>query len=48
MLYKSSCEEHMLLASMRREKESFEHLIKERAVKISNGLLGTIHSLSII
>jgi DNA excision repair protein ERCC-4 len=33
MVYKNSCEEHKLLASMRREKDSFERLIKERGVR---------------
>lgn len=32
MVYKNSSEEHKLLATMRREKDSFERLIKERGV----------------
>ena len=34
MLYRSSCEEHKYLAGLRREKEAFEKLIKERGVRI--------------
>jgi DNA excision repair protein ERCC-4 len=33
MTYHNSCEEHKYLASLRREKESFERLIKERGVR---------------
>lgn len=33
MVYQLSCEEHKYLAGLRREKESFEKLIKERAVR---------------
>jgi DNA excision repair protein ERCC-4 len=33
MVYIDSCEEHKYLASIRREKESFERLIKERGVR---------------
>lgn len=33
MLYQLSCEEHKYLAGLRREKESFERLIKERGVR---------------
>ena len=32
MVYQTSCEEHKYLAGIRREKESFEKLIKERGV----------------
>jgi DNA excision repair protein ERCC-4 len=32
MLYSDSCEEHKYLAGIRREKDSFERLIKERGV----------------
>lgn len=32
MIYGNSCEEHKYLASIRREKESFERLIREKAV----------------
>ena len=32
MVYVNSCEEHKYLAGIRREKESFERLIKERGV----------------
>ena len=32
MVYGNSCEEHKYLAGIRREKESFERLIKERGV----------------
>lgn len=32
MIYQLSCEEHKYLAGLRREKESFERLIKERGV----------------
>jgi hypothetical protein len=34
MVYGSSCEEHKYLAGIRKEKESFERLIKERAVSV--------------
>lgn len=34
MFYGMSCEEHKYLAGLRREKESFERLIKERGVRI--------------
>jgi DNA excision repair protein ERCC-4 len=33
MVYQLSCEEHKYLAGLRREKESFEKLIKERGVR---------------
>ena len=33
MLYRTSCEEHKYLAGLRREKEAFEKLIKERGVR---------------
>ena len=33
MLYQSSCEEHKYLAGLRKEKDSFESLIKERGVR---------------
>lgn len=33
MVYRDSCEEHKYLAEIRKEKESFERLIKERAVR---------------
>lgn len=33
MVYRDSCEEHRYLAEIRKEKESFERLIKERAVR---------------
>jgi DNA excision repair protein ERCC-4 len=33
MVYQMSCEEHKYLAGIRREKESFEWLIKERGVR---------------
>ena len=32
MVYSNSCEEHKYLAGIRREKEAFEKLIKERGV----------------
>ena len=32
MVYSNSCEEHKYLAGIRREKEAFERLIKERGV----------------
>ncbi|KAG6373235.1 hypothetical protein JVT61DRAFT_6861 [Boletus reticuloceps] len=34
MVYQLSCEEHKYLAGLRREKESFERLIKERGVRL--------------
>ncbi|KAG6333461.1 hypothetical protein ID866_5631 [Astraeus odoratus] len=34
MIYKLSCEEHKYLASLRREKDSFERLIKERGTML--------------
>lgn len=39
MIYSNSVEEHKYLASLRREKESFEKLIKERGVSASFPLL---------
>jgi hypothetical protein len=36
MVYSNSCEEHKYLAGIRREKESFERLIKERGVSFSS------------
>lgn len=38
MVYQLSCEEHKYLAGIRREKESFERLIKERGVRTVNFL----------
>ena len=40
MMYKLSCEEGKYLTGLRREKESFERLIKERGVSpnVSNVL----------
>lgn len=32
MLYQTSCEEHKYLAGLRKEKDAFEKLIKERGV----------------
>ena len=32
MVFRDSCEEHKYLAAIRKEKESFERLIKERGV----------------
>lgn len=34
MLYQTSCEEHKYLAGLRKEKDSFENLIKERGVSL--------------
>jgi hypothetical protein len=42
MVYSNSCEEHKYLAGIRREKNSFERLIKERGV---SGLHLRIHGL---
>lgn len=39
MVYSNSCEEHKYLAGIRKEKESFERLIKERGVS-------TLHPLN--
>lgn len=36
MVYHLSCEEHKYLAGLRREKESFERLIRERGVSKLN------------
>ena len=33
MVYQMSCEEHKYLVGFRREKESFERLIKEQGVR---------------
>ena len=38
MIYENSCEEHKYLAGIRREKESFERLIKERGVRSTSSL----------
>lgn len=35
MVYGDSCEEHKYLVGIRKEKESFERLIKERAVGLT-------------
>jgi DNA excision repair protein ERCC-4 len=32
MVYANSCEEHRYLAAIRKEKETFERLVKERGV----------------
>jgi len=32
MVYANSCEEHRYLAAIRKEKEAFERLVKERGV----------------
>ena len=37
MVYSNSCEEHKYLAGIRREKEAFERLIKERGVCMAVG-----------
>lgn len=34
MVYANSCEEHRYLAAIRKEKEAFERLVKERGVCI--------------
>ena len=39
MVYSNSCEEHKYLAGIRREKEAFERLIKERGVCVVVGFL---------
>jgi hypothetical protein len=41
-MWDTSAEEDKYLAEVRREKESFEKLIKERAVSLSNMPLGQI------
>ncbi len=38
MMYKLSCEEGKYLTGLRREKESFERLIKERGVSAIRSL----------
>jgi DNA excision repair protein ERCC-4 len=43
MVYQLSCEEHKYLAGLRREKESFERLIKERGVRIKTLYVGNTH-----
>ena len=44
MMYKLSCEEGKYLTGLRREKESFERLIKERGVRIPRlSLAGFAH-----
>lgn len=35
MVYANSCEEHRYLAAIRKEKEAFERLVKERGVSTS-------------
>lgn len=35
MVYSNSCEEHKYLAGIRREKDAFERLIKERGVSVA-------------
>ena len=40
MVYQLSSEEHKYLAGIRREKESFERLIKERGVRSRNFSFG--------
>lgn len=48
MMYQYSCEEHKYLAGLRREKEAFERLIKERAVRlIFSGLCQTSDTVSL-
>lgn len=37
MVYANTCEEHKYLAGIRREKESFERLIRERGVRFHAG-----------
>ena len=36
MVYHLSCEEHKYLAGLRKEKDAFERLIKERGVSLSS------------
>ena len=43
MVYGNSCEEHKYLAGIRREKESFERLIKERGVSKLHFLLNLLN-----
>lgn len=48
MMYQYSCEEHKYLAGLRREKEAFERLIKERAVRlVFSGLCPTSETVSL-
>lgn len=47
MVYGSSCEEHKYLAGIRKEKESFERLIKERAVSIFRRKVRNLRSDSV-
>lgn len=35
MVYANSCEEHRYLAAIRKEKEAFERLVKERGVSVT-------------
>ena len=43
MMYKMSCEEGKYLTGLRREKESFERLIKERGVRRHKHVLAVHH-----
>lgn len=38
MVYGDSCEEHKYLAGIRKEKASFERLIRERGVRLFEGV----------
>jgi DNA excision repair protein ERCC-4 len=38
MVYANSCEEHKYLAGIRKEKDAFQRLIKERGVSQSESL----------
>jgi DNA excision repair protein ERCC-4 len=44
MLYNTSCEEHKYLAGLRKEKDSFERLIRERGVGLSQRFLVAWHA----
>jgi hypothetical protein len=44
MIYHNCCEEHKYLAGVRREKESFERLIKERGVCCMYFILFSTHA----
>lgn len=46
MVYQTSCEEHKYLAGIRREKDSFERLIKERGVR-QTSLLPTCTTINL-
>ena len=48
MVYANSCEEHKYLAGIRKEKDSFQRLIKERGVSFLCHVVPIAENVSVV